>query len=85
MERAGRSRSLIDLSGRAAGVSHISTTAAAHLSLLDLSTPDRLAEENLLDGGSPPGSPGCSTDCDPALLEIDSDNPETENMDAVDA
>jgi hypothetical protein len=84
MERAGRSRSLVDLSGGTSGVSNISTTAATHLSLLDLSRRDRFAEDTLLDSGSPPGSPGCSTDCDPALLDIDSDAPETENMDAVD-
>ncbi len=81
MERAGRSRSLAELSGSAAGSSHTPGTASAHLSLLDLSATSRLAEENLLDGGSPPGSPGCSAECDPTLLDIDSDSPETDQKD----
>jgi hypothetical protein len=41
----------------------------------------RLAEESLLDGGSSTGSPGCSAECDPSLLDIDSDSPETEKKD----
>jgi hypothetical protein len=83
MERAGRSRSLADLPSSAAGSSHIPGTPASHLSLLDLRATTRLAEENLLDGGSPPGTPGCSTECDPTLLDIDSDSPETEQTDGV--
>jgi hypothetical protein len=89
MERAARSRSLADLTDSAAGRAHASGTvhapgtATAHLSLLDLSGTGNLAEESLLDAGSPAGSPGCSTECDPSLLDFDSDNPGTETGDGI--
>jgi hypothetical protein len=75
MERAGRSRSLADLSSNSGKVTD--TPPASHLSLYDVRDPPRYHKENLLDHGSPPGSPGYSTECDPSLLNIDSDNPET--------
>jgi hypothetical protein len=75
MERAGRSRSLADLSSNSGKVTD--TPPASHLSLYDVRDPPRYHKENLLDHGSPPGSPGYSTECDPSLLDIDSDNPET--------
>jgi hypothetical protein len=34
--------------------------------------------EHILDHVSPPGSPGTGTECDPSLLDVDSDNPEGE-------
>ncbi len=83
MERAARSRSLADLTDGAAGHSHASGSATAHLSLLDLSGTSQLAEESLLDAGSPVGSPGCSTECDPSVLDFDSDNPGTEKEDEL--
>jgi hypothetical protein len=83
MERAARSRSLADLTDSAAGRAHASGTATAHLSLLDLSGTGYLAEESLLDAGSPAGSPGCSTECDPSLLDFDSDNPGIETDDGL--
>jgi hypothetical protein len=87
MERSARSRSLANLTdsaagrARASGTAHASGTATAHLSLLDLSGTGHLAEESLLDAGSPAGSPGCSTECDPSLLDFDSDNPGIETED----
>jgi hypothetical protein len=76
MERAGWLRSLADLLSSSRTVTD--TPSANHRLLYDVRDPPRHhEEENLLDNGSPPGSPGSSTACDPALLDIDSDNPET--------
>jgi hypothetical protein len=81
MERAGRSRSMADLSSSTAGPSHNTGTTTSHLSLLDLSGRNRHDEENLLDTGSSAGSPGRSTDWDPSVLDIDSDSPDGEKQD----
>jgi hypothetical protein len=78
MERAGRSRSLVDLSCSGEETSPASSTPVNHQSLLDFRTNTLHAEENLLDAGSP-ASPGCNTECDPTLLDNDSDSPETGN------
>jgi hypothetical protein len=83
MERAARSRSLADLTGGAAGHTHTSGPTTAHLSLLDLSGTSQLAEESLLDAGSPAGSPGCSPECDPSVLNFDNDSPGTEKDDGL--
>jgi hypothetical protein len=83
MERAARSRSLADLTSSAAGHSHTPGTTTAHLSLLDLSGNNQLAEESILHGGSPAGSPGCSGECDPSVLDVDSDSPGTEKEDEL--
>jgi hypothetical protein len=83
MERAGRSRSMADLSSSAAGPSHYPGTTTSHLSLLDLSGTNRHDEESLLDTGSPAGSPGCSTEWDPSVLDIDRDSPEGEKQDVL--
>jgi hypothetical protein len=79
MERAGRSQSLVDLSCSGEAASNASITPVNHQSLLDLWSNTLHAGENLLDAGSP-ASPGCSTDCDPTLLDNDSDSPETGNL-----
>jgi hypothetical protein len=78
MERAGRSQSLADLSCSGVAASYASITPVNHHSLLDLRSNTLHAGENLLDAGSP-ASPGCSTECDPTLLDNDSDSPETGN------
>jgi hypothetical protein len=87
MERAARSRSLADLTDGTAGHAHdhahASGTASTHLSLLDLSGTSQQAEDSLLDAGSPAGSPGCSTECDPSVLDFDSDTPGTEKEDGL--
>jgi hypothetical protein len=71
----GRSRSPADLSGNSGKVS--GSPPASHRSLYDWRDPPRHHEENLLDHGSPLGSPGYSTECDPSVLDMDSDNPDT--------
>jgi hypothetical protein len=81
MERAGRSRLMADLSSSTAGPSYNTGTTTSHLSLLDLCGSNRHDEENLLDTGSPAGSPDRSTEWDPSVLDIDSDCPEGDKQD----
>jgi hypothetical protein len=84
MERAARSRSLVDLNSSAASHSHSpNASGTTHLSLLDLSGNNHRAEDSILDGGSPAGSPGCSGDCDLSVLDVDSDSPEQEKEEEV--
>jgi hypothetical protein len=87
MERAARSRSLADLtdgtSGHDPDNARASGTATTHLSLLDLNGTSHQASNSILDAGSPAGSPRCSFECDPAVLDLDSDTPETENEDGI--
>jgi hypothetical protein len=84
MERATRSQSLVDLHSGAAGPSRSSGTTTSHLSLLDLSGTSRHGEESLLDTGSPASSPNRIVECDPSVLDIDSDSPEGEKQDERD-
>jgi hypothetical protein len=78
MERAGRSQSLVDLhgSGEATSSTPTSGTPVIHQSLMDLRSNTLQTGEILLEAGSP-ASPGCSTECDPTLLDNDSDSNET--------
>jgi hypothetical protein len=75
MERAGRSQSLVDLhgSGEVTSGTPTSGTPVIHQSLMDLRPKTLQTGEILLNAGSP-ASPGCSTECDPTLLDNDSDS-----------
>jgi hypothetical protein len=74
MDSSSRSRSLMDLSSNQPDRPSLQPLLQPHIhrSLRDVRPLQHHQDENLLDA-SPPGSPAPGTECDPSLLDIDSD------------